>query len=301
MFKIAFRDGRDGQLVWGARPDYNQEYLWDPYKGLHFKARIGESLMDFASLTGDIAASGHPFLQMENEIIGKITEDSLFFVQLREYLDLIIEDKRFFTLDCFMFFLELSGLSIPSCYYEMLRKEEHENDCIEDAAGDDESRSVIKRSLRGFLAVGKDVYDVPLTVYECETVEDACCASLHFLLTHNFTIRKCRNCGKYFIAYNRSDAIYCDRPSPFNSNTTCASDGAARTFRESMKTDNLKRQITNAQGMWRMRKQRYPDDPEILTAAENFSKNLKKWKADYKAGKVSEEEFIAWLEHFKSR
>ena len=50
-----------------------------------------------------------------------------------------------------------------------------------------------------------------------------------------------------------------------------------------------------------MRKKRYPDDPDIQQAVINFAKNLKKWRVDYKGGKVTEEEFIAWLEHFKSR
>ena len=52
--------------------------------------------------------------------------------------------------------------------------------------------------------------------------------------------------------------------------------------------------------MWRMRKSRYHDD-EILQAANNFKKNLKKWRADHKAGTVTKEEFIAWLEHFNSK
>ena len=301
MFKIAFQDGRDGQLVWGARPEYNREVLGDTYMRLHFRARIGESLMDFASLTGDISASGHPFIQLAGELGEDITENSVFFVVLRTYLNLIVEDKRFFTMDCLMFFLELTGSSIPAFYHKMRMKEGMEDYCIEDDVPYDAHMDSYERSFRGFLVSGKDVYDVPFTVYECETVDDACCASLHFLITHNFTIRKCKNCGKYFIAYNRSDAIYCDRTSPYNSNTICSIDGPARTFRESVKEDRLKQLISNTQAMWRMRKKRYPDDPDIQQAVINFAKNLKKWRVDYKGGKVTEEEFIAWLEHFKSR
>jgi hypothetical protein len=295
MFYIAFRDGSDGQLVWGARPEYNNEYLQDYRKELTFTARIGESLMDFASLTGDIAASNHPFILLAGEYAEGISENSFFLVHLKEYLDLLIENPKYSSLDCFMFFLDLMGLSIPACHYRMLRKKEHENDCVEESIPYDEKMSSFERSLRGFLKVGESIYDVPLTVYDCDSIEDACCASLHFLITHNFNIRKCRNCGKYFVAYNRSDSVYCDRISPYNSNAACATDGAARTYRESLKNDSLKQLISNTQTLWRMRKKRHPEDAELQEDAKKFAFKLKKLRAEYEAGSISEEEFRDWL------
>ncbi len=295
MFTISFRDGSDGQLVWGARPDYNNEYLSDYRKDMTFKARIGESLMDFASLSGDIAACNHSFILIADECAEGITENSFFLVRLKEYLDLMITDSKFCTLDCYMFFLDMMGMSVPTFHYRMLRKGGHEDDCIEDAVPNIENMSCIERSLRGFLEIGETVYDVPLTVYECETIEDACCASLHFLITHKFNIRKCRNCGKYFVAYNRSDSVYCDRISPFNSNASCAADGAARTYRESLKNDSLKQLISNTQTLWRMRKKRHPEDEELQEDVQKFTAKLKRMRADYSAGHITEEEFKDWL------
>jgi hypothetical protein len=295
MFTIAFRDGSDGQLVWGARPDYNNEYLSDYRKDLTFYARIGESLMDFASLTGDISQSDNPYILLAGEYAEGISENSFFLVHLKEYLDLMIIDAKFCSLDCFMFFLDMMGMSIPAFHYQMLRKDGHEDDCIEEAVPNDENMSSFERSLRGFLEVGESVYDVPLTVYDCETVEDACCASLHFLITHHFNIRKCRNCGKYFVAYNRSDSVYCDRISPFNSNATCAADGAARTYRESLKNDSLKQLISNTQTLWRMRKKRHPEYAELQEDVKKFAAKLNRMRADYKAGQITEEEFRDWL------
>lgn len=60
------------------------------------------------------------------------------------------------------------------------------------------------RSRNYYLAAGTEVYDTPMTVYPCETIEDACIASVHYLITNHYNIRKCNNCGRYSVACLRS-------------------------------------------------------------------------------------------------
>lgn len=54
-------------------------------------------------------------------------------------------------------------------------------------------------------------------------------------------VKKCTNCGKYFVPLRRSDTIYCDRSSPFNLSRTCKEDGSHRTFEGKLKTDSAEK------------------------------------------------------------
>lgn len=111
-----------------------------------------------------------------------------------------------------MFFLEVAGCEIPAIHHSLGPLEGHEDDSAEDYLENTEGMSSLERAMLGFVAAGAKVYDVPFTTYKCNTVEDACIASLHFLITHGYCVKKCENCGNYFVP-KRSDAKYCDRAS----------------------------------------------------------------------------------------
>lgn len=295
MFTISFKTEKDRDLVFGGCPAYNEEYIKDLYKGIDIKAHIGETFMDFISLTGEITASSHPYLQVAGEFADGITENSTFLVETRNYIDLIIENPEFLSNSCLMFFLELVGCSVPAMHQELCRQAGHEDEIMEEHIPETEGMSSFERSMRAFLAYGRHVYDVPLTVYDCETVEDVCIASLHFLITHRFTIRKCKNCGKYFVAYKRSDTEYCDRPSPFNPNKSCKEDGARRTFADTISSDELSKEIDRINTNRRMFKYRHPDDKAVEKELQMYKKHLQRWKNDYKSGVKTADEFMKWL------
>lgn len=56
--------------------------------------------------------------------------------------------------------------------------------------------------------------------YEIEDFEDFIVASLSEVFNNGKTIVKCKNCGKYFVP-KKSNAFYCDNPSPQNKKKTC--------------------------------------------------------------------------------
>jgi len=96
-FTMSFRTGKDGELVFGERPQYREEFLRKIYDGrLNIKAGLGEMFTDFISMGGNIANSNHPFIQAAGNTCEGITSDSHFLVQLREYVDLGIKNKSFF-------------------------------------------------------------------------------------------------------------------------------------------------------------------------------------------------------------
>lgn len=295
MFTIAFRNG---QVPEGATA-YNEEHLQDSYKNMHLEAKVGETFMDFISLTGNIADSGHPYIAFADDT-DSISENPWFFQQLRQFLDLGIDNEAFFSMPCLMYFLELTGLQIPPIRHELVRKQGHEDDCLEDYIEVQENIDHFEHSMRAYLAAGTEVYDAPLTVYECESIDDACIASLHFLIVHNYNIRKCKNCGKYFVAYLRSDAEYCTRMSPYNQKKTCREDGPKRTFKASVNADVVKKTLKQIESARRMRKHRNPDNWDIAHEFKEWQIAMNRWRQNYQSGSISAEQFLEWLEDHKA-
>ena len=295
MFTIAFRNG---QAPEGATA-YNEEHLQDSYKNMNLKAQVGETFMDFISLTGNIADSGHPYIAFADDT-DSISENPWFFQQLRQFLDLGIDNEAFFSMPCLMYFLELTGLQIPPIHHELVRKPGHEDDCLEDCIEALEDMDHFEHSMRAYLAAGTEIYDTPLTVYQCNSIEDVCIASLHFLIINQYNIRKCKNCGRYFVAYLRSDAEYCTRVSPYNKKKTCREDGPKRTFEASINADGVKKTLKQIESARRMRKHRNPDNWDIQTEFDEWHTAMVRWRKNYQSGVISAEQFLAWLEEHRS-
>ena len=289
MFTIAFRSGKDGELVYGARPEYNEETVSIRDKGIAFPGRIGDSFASFISGEWE----KHPYMIADPDSAEEVSESSLFISDLRSYIDLCIDNPEFYTESCLMFFTEIRGLEIPAMHYIMKKKEGYENRDVSEFISD--NIPALEAAMRGFLSHGSEVYDVPVTVYTCDTIEDACIASLHFMIGHRINIRKCKNCGKYFVAYNRSDAIYCDRQSPFNTSRTCKEDGPLRTYSASVSGDDLKREIRNVTTARRMRVRRNPANSDMQWEFEDWMDKLKEKKKQYRSGEISTQTFMDWL------
>ena len=299
MFTIAFRDGTHNEKECCGTPIFNEEYLRDPYKRIHIRSKIGQTFMDFVSMSGDIHNSGHPYLALDEESAENISADSWFMTQLRKFLDLGIENEAFFTVPSLMYFLHITGLQIPAFRHELSYKRGFEDVAVEDLIPENEDMDHFEHSMRAFLSAGERVFQYPLMSYECETIEDACIASLHFLITHKFHIRKCKNCGKYFVAYLRSDREYCDRRSPYNANRSCQEDGPKRTFDASVNTDTVKKTLQKVDIARRMRVSRNPDNADIKQEYEAWKKSMRKMRDQYYSGGITAEYFLEWLEAHK--
>lgn len=299
MFTIAFRSGTSNGQAPGGAIVYNEEYLQNSYKNMNLKAQVGETFMDFISLSENIADSRHPYIAFADDT-DSISENPWFFRQLRQFLDLGIDNESFFSMPCLMYFLELTGLQIPPIHHELVRKPGHEDDCLEDCIEAREDMDHFEHSMRAYLAAGTEIYDTPLTVYRCNSIEDVCIASLHFLIINQYNIRKCKNCGRYFVAYLRSDAEYCTRVSPYNKKKTCREDGPKRTFEASINADVVKKTLKQIESARRMRKHRNPDNWDIQTEFDEWHTAMVRWRKNYQSGGISAEQFLAWLEEHRS-
>jgi hypothetical protein len=138
-------------------------------------------------------------------------------------------------------------------------------------------------------------YDSNMSNFHLSDSLSAVCTSLYYLLDRGYTIKKCSNCGKYFVPFNRSDTIYCDRPSPQDSNRTCKEYGAEKLWYDKLKQNevaSLCRKISQAK---QKKASRYKDLPIYLEQYERFQKESKQWKSDIKKGLKTEAEFLEWL------
>ncbi len=120
-------------------------------------------------------------------------------------------------------------------------------------------------------------------------------ATFFELARRNKVVRKCKNCGRYFIPENRSDTLYCDEPSPEAPEMTCKEYGTRRLWYERQKEDELatlSRKIASAKGMLAKRN---PDIPAYAASYEYFKTERMIWKKAVDEGRKTKEEYRDWL------
>lgn len=137
--------------------------------------------------------------------------------------------------------------------------------------------------------------------YELYSCEDLVKCSLLEMSKHNIAVKKCANCGKYFIPLNRSDTIYCDNLAPQDKTKTCKKYGAEKQYQENLKNNE-------AMGLYRkiyMSKQmlakRNPDIKDYADSFEIFKTQSKQWKVGIKDNTKTEEEYVEWLKAVKEK
>ena len=74
-------------------------------------------------------------------------------------------------------------------------------------------------------------------VCECRNLIEFINAAIIDILKNHYLIKKCKNCGKFFVAYNRSDTLYCDRKAPQDEKKTCKEYGAYKQYQDNLKNN----------------------------------------------------------------
>lgn len=137
--------------------------------------------------------------------------------------------------------------------------------------------------------------------YQCSNINDYMTASFLELIENNYFILKCKNCGKYFIAYNKINTLYCDRISPQNPAKNCKQYGKEIKWLERTKDEkdwySLYRKIYQ---VFQKKAIRNPEHKESQKLFDDFRTESIKWKKAVKEGTKTEEEFIKWLQTFRN-
>ena len=110
----------------------------------------------------------------------------------------------------------------------------------------------------------------------------------------NYPIKKCQNCGMYFIPVKKVDEIYCDYPK--EDGKTCREKGAMVTYNKKIKEGQ------NAYAEYRKIYQqkynfmkRHKADKKVVKEFESWRKQAKEKITNLKKNELSEEEVYRWL------
>ena len=139
-----------------------------------------------------------------------------------------------------------------------------------------------------------------LKAYDIKTLNDLLNVYFNYFIEKNICIRKCKNCGKYFIPQDRTDEKYCDDISPQNPRKTCKEYGAKKTYRDEIKSRPLKNEHNKTSQVYRMRinraKERNDEKGQYYIKKFNeYKEEYEKRKEMYQTGKLKEEDFIKWI------
>lgn len=114
-------------------------------------------------------------------------------------------------------------------------------------------------------------------------------------MNNNLSIRKCANCGKYFIPKTMRDTKYCDEI--FKDNKTCKEIGRELAFKERLdKNPLLKTYRTRYQTLSKQAAER--DHHEMY---EYFKKAGPEMRKKYINNEITDEEFQNWIDSTKVR
>ena len=132
-------------------------------------------------------------------------------------------------------------------------------------------------------------------IYMSNNIAGIAFVTLKEIFKDNIIVKKCINCGMYFIPNARIDELYCDYPK--EKGKTCRELGAISTYTEKLKQNKalgeyrrLYQQKTVAVG-------RNKDNKQMKKEFEKWKKDAKEKVNLFKKGKITEDEIMVWLKN----
>lgn len=113
----------------------------------------------------------------------------------------------------------------------------------------------------------------------------------------NYPIKKCQNCGMYFIPNSRLDEIYCDYPK--ENGKTCREQGAILSYNKRLqeKSAYTEYRKTYQQKFGIVNKNK--DDKKLKAEFETWKKQAKEKITKLKHGELTEDKVYEWLQENK--
>lgn len=138
------------------------------------------------------------------------------------------------------------------------------------------------------------VADIPSSYFiESTDIIQALLIEFIELAKLNIEIKKCRNCGKFFVPDNRSDEIYCSNI--FENGKTCKEIGHFKVQQKLIQENDNLRIYRNVYQKLLLRTRRNPSNIQYARDFEFFKDDNNKWKENISKGLATEEEYIDWL------
>ena len=111
--------------------------------------------------------------------------------------------------------------------------------------------------------------------------------------TSNYPIKKCQNCGMYFIPTSKVDEIYCDYPK--ENSKSCRDLGAFQSYTERLKNNKAMGEYRRTYQQKFMQVRKYKDNKKLAKEFETWKKKAKEKINDMKKGKLTENEVYDWI------
>ncbi len=137
-----------------------------------------------------------------------------------------------------------------------------------------------------------------VNTHKSNDISSICYAILEELSkTDNYPIKKCQNCGMYFIPNSRLDEIYCDYPK--ENGKTCREQGAILSYNKRLqeKSAYTEYRKTYQQKFGIVNKNK--DDKKLKVEFETWKKQAKEKITKLKHGELTEDEVYKWLQENK--
>ena len=111
--------------------------------------------------------------------------------------------------------------------------------------------------------------------------------------TSNYPIKKCQNCGMYFIPTSKVDEIYCDYPKEHSK--PCRDLGAFQSYTERLKNNKAMGEYRRTYQQKFMQVRKDKENKELSKNFETWKKQAKEKINDIKKGKLTENEVYEWI------
>ena len=111
--------------------------------------------------------------------------------------------------------------------------------------------------------------------------------------TSNYPIKKCQNCGMYFIPTSKVDEIYCDYPK--ENSKSCRDLGAFQSYTERLKNNKAMGEYRRTYQQKFMQVRKDKNNTKLSKDFETWKKKAKEKINDMKKGKLSENEVYEWI------
>lgn len=133
-----------------------------------------------------------------------------------------------------------------------------------------------------------------VNTHQSNDISSICYAILEELSKiDNYPIKKCQNCGMYFIPNSRLDEIYCDYPK--KNGKTCREQGAILSYNKRLQEKSAYSEYrkTYQQKFGVINKNK--DDKKLKAEFETWKKQAKDKITKLKHGKLTEDEVYEWI------
>ena len=107
-------------------------------------------------------------------------------------------------------------------------------------------------------------------------------------------IKKCKNCGRFFVPDNRVDELYCSNI--YENNKTCKEVGPFRTKQKLMQENDDLRIYRNVYQKLLLRTRRNPNNEQYENDFNEFKQKNAELKEKIEKGKLTQKEYMDWLE-----